>query len=49
MHYHAEIWIPDNAEVGPAVAAALAPHQENYDEETDKMSGFWDWFQIGGR
>lgn len=28
---------------------ALAPYQENYDEEADALNGFWDWWQIGGR
>jgi len=45
MHYHAEIWVPEGQNIGEAVAAAMAPFDENVDYET----GFWDWYQIGGR
>ena len=57
MHYHAEVWVqkefldkfPDSLRllcVQDAVTAALAPYDEN---DCDDNSGWWDWYQIGGR
>lgn len=49
MHFHAEIWIPNVADVAEQIKKAMAPHEEEYSEDTDSFSGFWDWYQIGGR
>ncbi|MEQ8822774.1 MAG: hypothetical protein RIC14_00190 [Filomicrobium sp.] len=32
-----------------AVNAAMEPHREGYDSETDTGYGEWDWFRVGGR
>ena len=45
MHYHAEVVLRP----GQELAAIMAPHEEVYDENTDTLSGIWDWYQIGGR
>lgn len=50
MHYHAEVYIkelPENLE--DKIAEIMNPHKETYDENTDKYTGFWDWYSIGGR
>lgn len=49
MHYHAEIWVPNLYELKTQLAAILEPHKEGYDEKTGECSGFWDWYQVGGR
>lgn len=48
-HYHAEIWVPEDKDIGGAITTILAPHEEKYDEGEDTVEGFWDWYQIGGR
>lgn len=45
MHYHAEVVLEPDQEL----ADLMAPHKESYDEKTEELSGFWDWYQIGGR
>ncbi len=50
MHYHAEVWIPEDGdikEIEKHVSVAMQPYQE--DESDDDTPGFWDWWQIGGR
>jgi len=42
MHYHAEVWIPNNENVKEQIEAAMEPYCED-------CKGFWDWYQIGGR
>lgn len=54
MHYLAFVEIhPDTELTAPgieeAVATAMEPYIETWDEETGESSGFWDWYQIGGR
>jgi len=50
MHYHAEVWIPNlDIDVERQIEEIMIPHRENYDDETEQLSGFWDWWQIGGR
>ena len=51
MHYHCEIWIPAplNISIDKLVEAVMAPHKETYNEDTEESTGFWDWYQIGGR
>lgn len=49
MHFHAEIHVPKGRAPEQYVAEILAPHEESYDEATERSSGFWDWYQIGGR
>lgn len=48
MHYYALVVIPEEStDIEAAVASAMGPHEENWDEETH--TGFWDWWQVGGR
>lgn len=52
MHYHAEVWIPqdgDIKEVEKQVSVAMSPYNEERVEEKDSVRTFWDWYQIGGR
>ena len=45
MHFYALVEIPQDAEnVKAAVEKAMEPYREGLSE-----SGFWDWWQIGGR
>ena len=44
MHYHCEVWIPNNQNVEEEVSEAMEPYSEELGEK-----GFWDWYQIGGR
>lgn len=44
MHYHAEIWVPTLENLDQQIEDLMEPHREN-----DQGSGFWDWYQIGGR
>lgn len=47
MHYHLEIVLPpDHENLEEAVAAVLAPFDENVEENRQP---FWDWWVIGGR
>ena len=47
MHYHAEILIQTSVDVDQQIARIMAPHREAYNG--GDTTGFWDWFQIGGR
>jgi len=58
MHYHAEVWIKDKENVEAEILRIMAPYDETleveqYTDEGDTYwinpSGFWDWYQIGGR
>lgn len=49
MHYHAEIWVPDGEDINAYISKVMEPHRENYDDARDELTGFWDWFQLGGR
>lgn len=45
MHYHCEVWTkekPENVEL--FLENIMKPYEENEDG-----TGFWDWYQIGGR
>lgn len=48
MHYHTEIILPPTDDIEGAIAAILAPFDENGDEEIITKP-FWDFYQIGGR
>lgn len=49
MHYHAEVWIEHPSEdVQAQLDAILAQYRERYDKN-DILTGWWDWWQIGGR
>ncbi len=58
-HYHAEVWVqeafisrfPDKLRfpcAQDAIETILAPYNEN-GKDYDDNSGWWDWWQIGGR
>lgn len=32
-----------------AIEELMAPYQETYNEETEDVTGYWDWYQVGGR
>jgi len=50
MHMYALVVIPDDAEdIDAAVTAAMEPYLEEWDEETEAHTGWWDWWTIGGR
>lgn len=49
MHYLAFVAVPRGVDVESAIEEVLAPHKEKYDDDTDELSGFWDWWQLGGR
>ena len=50
MHYHAEVYIKELPEdIEAKLAEIMNPFKETYDETTDKLSGFWNWYSIGGR
>lgn len=49
MHYHAEVWIEENNNVVRKVQKILSPFREDFDADTDEITGLWDWYQIGGR
>lgn len=49
MHYHAKLWLPSDQDIEQQVSAALEPYREAYNETTEDLTGWWDWFQIGGR
>ena len=50
MHFFAIVLVPDNTtDIEEKVAEIMLPHEEKYDEHSDEHSGFWDWYQIGGR
>lgn len=51
MHFLAAVVIPPatTRTVDEHVTEALAPYEETYDEESDELTGWWDWWQIGGR
>lgn len=44
MHYHCEVWIPNNQNVEEEVRDAMDPYYVG-----NEGRGFWDWYQIGGR
>jgi hypothetical protein len=47
MHYHAEVLIKDLVNIEDSIEKAMEPFKETWKEE--EISGFWDWWQIGGR
>lgn len=52
MHYHCEIWlpeIPENTTLEELIQTEMAPFIEEYNEETEELSGWWDWYALGGR
>ena len=49
MHYHAEVWLPEASNLEERLEFVMGPHQEAYDDEADSSTGFWDWYQVGGR
>lgn len=52
MHYFGAAVVPAGTtrdEVEKVLADVLAPHQEQYDEDTEEYAGVWDWYQVGGR
>jgi len=49
MHYHCEIYVSEINNIEDQIEEIMEPFQEEYHEEKDEMSGFWDWWQIGGR
>lgn len=49
MHYNALVIAPGDESPDAAVERLMAPHQENYDEAADALTGHWDWWVIGGR
>lgn len=49
MHYHAEVWVKDLNDPTGDLLVALAPHEEKHDVASDTLTGFWDWWIIGGR
>ena len=47
MHYHAEIWIPDDVDwiqLETLINDTMAPYNKNFHD-----NGWWDWWQVGGR
>lgn len=52
MHHFAAVVIPAGVayeDAGPYVEKYMEPYREEYDEAADELTGFWDWYQIGGR
>jgi len=49
MHYHAEVYLKELGNIERQIKGIMSPHQKQYDEDTDESTGFWDWWQIGGR
>lgn len=45
MHYSCMLIM----EQGKSIDECLAPFEEKYDEERDELTGFWDWYELGGR
>jgi hypothetical protein len=49
-HYYCLAVLPPGTEnIVEAIDELMAPHVEGYDEAADELSGWWDWYQIGGR
>lgn len=55
MHYHVVVLLgPDEEQTKETMEAKMAPHEESYiepldDSEEGTLSGYWDWWRIGGR
>ena len=49
MHYHLEIVLPPTDNVETAIAAVMAPFDENSEDEDNKGKAIWDFWVIGGR
>lgn len=50
MHAVALVILPKDALDPEAhVKQAMAPFEEEFDDEADRYRGHWDWWQIGGR
>jgi hypothetical protein len=47
MHYLAYAVTEKGTE--KEICDLMEPHRETFNEEDDGCSGFWDWYQIGGR
>lgn len=49
-HYYCLAVLPPGAtDINDTIEQLLAPHEERYDEANDESTGWWDWYQIGGR
>lgn len=50
MHSHVlALLTPDETPSEELIAAKMAPHEEEYNEATEELTGHWDWYVIGGR
>lgn len=47
MHYRGFVLVSEPTD--EAIAAAMEPHREGYNEDTDEFFGHWDWYRAGGR
>lgn len=47
MHFTCGVITPNGTQA--EIESLMAPHEEEYDEAADELTGWWDWFQVGGR
>ncbi len=49
-HYHCEVWLATTDDFEDQVKLIMDPFIGEYDKDDgDKMTGWWDWYVIGGR
>jgi hypothetical protein len=49
MHYYALVKVASREDLTPQVERAMRPFREEYHEDSGQLTGFWDWWSIGGR